>query len=119
MSQVERNFIDAFGDALSVDSEWHDFAFSDGCTPEGRIYARIRVLGIRDDTLYLHLHSHDYNSVVYHGGKKLVMRACDVPDGSHLYAGDYLDYDGVSYKIVLARLKDELWDLELSILGTT
>ena len=119
MNQVALNFMCAFEDALSVDGDWHEFAFSDGCTPQGRIYARIKVLFIRDDSLYLHLHSHDYNSVVYHGGKKLVMRAQDVPDGAHLYAGDYLDIDDVSYKITLARLKDQMWDLELSILGTT
>jgi hypothetical protein len=119
MTQVEQNFIEAFQVALCVDGEYHDFAFSDGCSPEGRIYARIQVLFIRDDTQYLHLHSHDYNSVVYHGGKKFVMRACDVPDGAHLYAGDYVDLDEVSYKITLARLKDQMWDIEMSILGTT
>ena len=119
MNQVALNFMCAFGDALSVDGDCHDFAFSDGCSPEGRIHARIKVLFIRDDTQYLHLHSHDYNSVVYRGGKHLVMRAMDVPDGAHLFAGDYLDIDDVSYKITLARLKDNMWDLEMSILGTT
>ena len=119
MNQVAQNMREAFDVALSVDGDHHEFAFADGCTPNGRIYARIKVLWVRDITSYLHLHSHDYNSVVYHADKILMMRARDVPDNAHLFSGDYLDADETSYKIISARLKDELWHLELSVIGTT
>ncbi len=119
LSQIEQNFREAFDDILDINGGCHEFAFSDGCTPEGRIRAHITVLWVREVTSYLHMHSHMYNSAMFHGDRILMMRAKDVPDRARLFANDYLDADDVTYKIVSSRLKDGLWHLELSAVGTT
>jgi hypothetical protein len=113
MSEVSENFLDAFGDALSVDGDLHSFTFSNYST------ARLTCLWVKDVSAYLHTHSHELNYVVFQNEKLCLIKASDVPENAVLRANDYLTIDNTRYKIANARLKDCIWTLQLMIIGTT
>jgi len=119
VSEVYQNFLDAFSTVLDVDGSTHFFGFSDGCSPDGRLYANLQVLWVKNITTDFHLHTHGLNQVLRHDERLLMMLSSDVPDGARLYVNDYMDVDNESYKIVSSRLKDGLWNLTLNILGSS
>jgi hypothetical protein len=110
MSEVEDNFLDAFGDALSVDGTVHNLVFSNG------VNTPIDCLWVKDASAYFHTHSQTWGPVLSQNQKMLLFREKDVPARAYLRSNEYLVVDGTKYKIVTARLRDYIWTLTLMIL---
>jgi hypothetical protein len=119
VAEVQQNMFDGFGMALQVDGETHLFSFADGSNnPKGRNTYSITVLWVKENTDRFHLHTHELNRVLRFDERILLMRSTDVPTGTELYAEDRLTIDGEGYKIIKSRLKDNIWTLELQVLGS-
>ena len=113
MSEVSDNFLDAFGDALSVDGDDILFTFADG------VPRLITCLWVKDVSAYMHTHTHGTNPVLYENQKIALIREADVPANARMRANDFLTVDNTRYKIMQARLKDSIWTLQLMILTTS
>jgi len=111
LSEVADNFLDAFGDALSVDGDTHTFVFSDGAT------LSLICLWVKDISATFHTHTHGYEETLYQNQRLVLIRESDVPSDVRMKANDFLTIDGVRYKIVSARLKDFIWTLNLMIMS--
>lgn len=111
MSEVADNFLDAFGDALSVDGETHNFVFSNGVTTP------IFCLWVKDVSNTFHTHTHGYEETLYQNQRLVLIRESDVPSDARMKANDFLTIDGARYKIVTARLRDFIWTLTLLIMS--
>jgi hypothetical protein len=93
-------------------------SFSNGVTADGRIEVTIKCLWARDSSSHMHMHTQDMNKTLQHHERILMFKASDVPDGARLYANQFIDVDNDQFKIIMARRKDELWTLNLLIVGS-
>ena len=125
LEAIQASFIAAFKTALSTGGQTMEFAFSDGVSATGRMYASICVLWVTDESAYLNRHSHYSNPALFQNEQKLQMLQSDVPQGARLYANDYIDISDpcamimTSYKIVTSILKTGIVTLTLNVLGSS
>ncbi|SRR5258707_11436144 len=115
MSEISDNFLSAFNTVLGIDGELEDFIFSDG--NGGTLEKTVTVLWIKEESVLFHLHTHGLNRTLRVDERWFMMLATDVPSNAQLYTNDFLDINGVKYKIQSSRIKDGIWNVVASILN--